>query len=182
MNRRKRQKWSNDARKSWRPCKIQCPRVVLLRYQAIRLHNLIGKTYFAFAEHQLLKTLNELQEHQKGMTATACDTLKDRLKILRKAVLKASQEKTGATLKYSLSCIEKLCKDHDCPEEYSRIVALLDDTPVDAVHPKAATQIQRILSCWVYGLESSSERCVIQKKHVASLTQCSARNTTLFSR
>ena len=108
--------------------------------------------------------------------------MKDRLKNLRQAVLKASQVKTGATLKYSLPCIEKLCKDHNCSEEYTRIVALLGDTPVDAVHPKATRKIQRILSCWISGLESTSERCVIQKKHVASLTQCSAKSASVLSR
>ena len=135
-----------------------------------------------FAENSILKALNELQEHQIRMTATASITLKDRLKNLRKAILKASQDQAGATLKYSLPCIEQLCKHHHCPEEYTRVVALLGDTPIDAVHPKAARKIQRIMSCWVYGLESSSERCVIQKKHVASLTQCSAKNINLLSR
>ena len=135
-----------------------------------------------FAENLTLKKLNDLQEHQIKMTATASITLKDRLKSLRKAVLKASQDQKGATLKYSLPCIEQLCKQHNCPEEYTRVVALLGETPIDAVNSKAARKIQRIISCWVYGLESSSERCVIQKKHVASLTQCSSRNINLLSR
>ena len=134
------------------------------------------------AENLILKKLNELQQHQIKTNATASITLKDRLKSLRKAVLKASQDQKGATLKYSLPCIEKLCKDHECPEEYTRVVALLGKTPIDAVHPKATRKIQRIISCWVYGLESSSERCVIQKKHVASLTQCSAKNINHLSR
>ena len=135
-----------------------------------------------FAENLILKKLHELQEHQIRITTTASITLKDRLRSLRNAVLKASQDQKGATLKYSLPCIEQLCKQHNCPEEYTRVVALLGETPIDAVHPKAARKIQRIISCWVYGLESSSERCVIQKKHVASLTQCSSRNITLLSR
>ncbi len=108
--------------------------------------------------------------------------MKDRLKNLRKAVLKASQEKTGATLEFSLPCIEKLCKDHNCSEEYTRIVALLGATPVDAVSEKAKRKIQRILSCWVTGLESTSERCVIQKKYVASLTHCSNKSANVLSR
>ena len=132
----------------------------------------------------MLKKLNELQQHQITTTETANATLKERLKNLRKAILKASQDKTGATLKYSLPCIEQLCNDHKCSEEYTRIVALLGDTPIDAVHmsSKAARKVQRVISCWITGLESSSERCIIQKKHVASLTQCSAKNVNLLSR
>ena len=108
--------------------------------------------------------------------------MKDRLKNLRQAVLNASQEKTGATLDYSLPCIEKLCKNHNCSEEYTRIVALLGTTPVDAVNQKAKTKIQRIIACWVSGLESTSERCVIQKKYVASLTHVSAKSGDVLSR
>ncbi len=73
-----------------------------------------------FAENLILKKLHELQEYQIRTTATASITLKHRLKSLRKAFLKASQDQKGATLKYSLPCIEQLCKQHDCPDEYTR--------------------------------------------------------------
>ena len=109
----------------------------------------------------MLKKLNELQQPQITTTETANATLKERLKNLRKAILKASQDKTGATLKYSLPCIEQLCKDHNCSEEYTRIVALLGGH----TYRKAAREVRRVIACWMHGLESSSKRCIIKKKN-----------------
>ena len=54
-------------------------------------NSLISKYYYAFTENLLLKTLNEVQEQQINMIATASETKKNRLMNLRKA----SQENTG---------------------------------------------------------------------------------------
>ena len=61
----------------------------------------MSNTYYImhFAENLIIKTLNELQEYQIRTTATASMTLKGRLKSLRTAFLKASQDQKGATLK-----------------------------------------------------------------------------------
>ena len=123
-----------------------------------------------FAENSILKALNELQEHQIRMTATASITLKDRLKNVRKAILKASQDQAGATLKYSLPCIEQLCKHHHCPEEYTRVVALLGDTPIDAVHPRVDNIRTRQLAHGLY------QRSAIR----ASVPQSTAQDTKII--
>ena len=44
-----------------------------------------------------------------------------------------------------------------------------------------ATKTQRVIATWITGLESSSERCQIQKTHVANLAQFSSKNIGMLS-
>ena len=109
--------------------------------------------------------------------------MKKRLKNLRNGIFKASKDNHGSNFSYSLLCIRDLCQSYGCNDEYRRLLALLGDTEQDALSlsTKGATKTQRVIATWVTGLESSSERCQIQKTHVANLAQFSSKNIGMLS-
>ena len=108
--------------------------------------------------------------------------MEKRLKKLRNGILKVTKDSHGSNFAYSLPSIRDICTSHGCIDEYSRLLALLGDTEkIGPISAKGATKTHRVIASWVTGLEWSSERCQIQKKHVANLAQLSSKNIGMFS-